>query len=147
LTQAEDQANSGVISDWSTRGGTPPTTYEAWDMTSKNPCPGGYRVPTFEEWVGVETYNTWTYLGSWLGYDPNDYTSAAKIGNSLLLPAAGYRNLFNGNSKLEGREGGLYWSASSCYDDAGGTMVFSNNYKDMDCFATINGMSVRCIAE
>ena len=61
-----------------------------------------WRMPTEAEWQELfnNTTNTWTSQGGWL--------FTASNGNSLFLPAAGYRN---GSSGFYGGHCGGYWSS------------------------------------
>ena len=140
---------TGTISNWSSRGGTPPNTSADWDMSTANPCPAGYRVPTITELAGVAntTWNPRTNAvgGSWTAGAGN-WTNGVKYGPALFLPAAGYRA---GNGSLTGRGShGYYWSSTSAsamsnannlYVDSGGQNLYVLNKSQ--------GYSVRCIAE
>jgi len=119
--------------------------------TANDPCPKGYRVPTQAEWgsifsgsttsgaSGTATNNTWTWTGN--GY---------KIGTTLFLPAAGYRDNSNGVINVTGSLG-YYWSS---------TVVGSNAYNMVFNSSSVNpgtscsycgyrsvGFSVRCVKE
>jgi hypothetical protein len=111
LTQAEDQANSGAIPGF-------PTSYEGpvdlWldnVKTANDPCPAGYRVPTGAQWLGAISHNNVTRVGTFT-WSPNEYNSAFKIGEYLLLPTAGKR--MNQTGQYDGRGAGAhYWSSTS----------------------------------
>jgi|GEM_PF-5148554 len=50
-----------------------------------NPCPSGWRLPTCKEFEDLMDYNTR------MGYLHSQYSSCVIIGNSLVLPASGFR--------------------------------------------------------
>jgi hypothetical protein len=139
LTQVEDQAESGIISDWESRGGTPPETNTDWDMTTANPCPSGYRVPTRLEWGYVLNNNTITKPGTWINNAAN-YSSGMKVGNSLFLPAAGYRDGSDGGLAYRGSYG-YYWSSNTFF-----LTFFSSNQRFNSSYSTL-GFPVRCVEE
>jgi uncharacterized protein (TIGR02145 family) len=155
VTQEEDQANNNGFANWSTIGGTPPTSKKDWDMTNANPCPTGWRVPTQAEWKNVLLYNTVVHSGTWSTTD-SDYTNFAsglKIGDDLFLPAAGHRT-DNGLLDSRGRRG-YYWSTANLvilpytfgyYLHFGREKVSDDihilNYDDRN-----GGLSVRCVAD
>jgi hypothetical protein len=119
LSMADDQNpayDAGNTTWWSGLGGTPPNTTADWNMSTANPCPTGYRVPTDAEWIGVVENNAWTNLGTWTNYSWN---SGKKVGDALFLPAAGYRDGSSGQLGSRGSNG-YYWSttASSYSPDA-----------------------------
>lgn len=119
-----------------------------------DPCPAGFSIPTKAEWNAVLEYNTITFVGSWLDVFTN-YTSAIRIGNELLLPAAGYRSIGNGTVRERGNRG-CYLVRSSSFKTVGFyqdqyfyygilSAYFSGNY-----YWNRNdeaGVSVRCIEE
>ena len=137
-------STTGDIIDWDGRNPTGNTWAKAND-----PCPTGWRVPTFEEILTLldtrKVSNEWTTLNGVNGRIFTDVTT----GNSLFLPAAGNRYHSNGTLYDVG-EHGCYWSSK-----AGGSSIsayglfFSNSNKA----ATNNysgrgiGLSVRAVAE
>ena len=71
---------------------------------------GKWRMPTNEEWTALRTQCTWTWTTQ---NGINGRLVTASNGNSIFLPAAGFRyntDLFNDGSN------GYYWS-SSLYTD------------------------------
>jgi uncharacterized protein (TIGR02145 family) len=90
ITMAEDQANPGEISDWTSR---PTCGTGTWDE-SNDPCPEGYRVPTIAEWEAVidNTLNPQSIpIGSSWEAAPTNFSSGRNFGPKLFLPAAGCR--------------------------------------------------------
>ena len=149
-------------SNWATRAGTPPSTAADWNMSTQNPCPAGYRVPTRAEFDGLAntTLNTWTRTGTG-GFgtliDPSisvnnltNWTAGAKVGTALYLPAAGYRSNSDGSTTMRGGTG-VYWTSmayntTSCIYFAvnvGGQSTTEIGFGS----GRTHGRSVRCIAE
>ena len=99
----------------------------------------GWRMPTKAEWV--ELYNnttvTWTTQN---GVNGRLFTAAN--GNSLFLPAAGYRYL---GSLLSAGSYGYYWSSSLYTDNPGGAwyLYFSSGDYGMYGSGRYCGQSVR----
>ena len=146
LTQAADQSNSGAVSNWTTVGGTPPITEVDWNMISANPCPAGFRVPTKAEWDGVRTNNTWTKPGTWTD-SPTNYTSGAKVGTALFLPAAGNRGNSDGTLSNRGSRG-FYWSSTVNDTPSAYYLTFYSSGQITGSIANKStSFPVRCIAE
>jgi uncharacterized protein (TIGR02145 family) len=146
--------NAGTIVSWSGTSGT----NDSWNVTentpvkvtANDPCPTGYRVPTRNEWVAVDTYNTAFRTGTFTASATN-YGSALHYGPDtstklLTLPAAGFRNNTNGALSYRGNNG-FYWSSTESGINAY-TFYFDNsgvNPANIDI--RTYGFSVRCIAE
>ncbi|WP_407494489.1 fimbrillin family protein [Elizabethkingia anophelis] len=120
-TQADDQGNSGSIPGWNST----PKPDGSWSDTSKtlsDPCPSGYRVPTYNQWNAVVSNNpNIERVGSW-NNDSNNYTSALYFRTSsnirtLMLPTAGYRYNISGTLFNRGLNG-MYWMAYGSDIDA-----------------------------
>jgi hypothetical protein len=104
----------------------------------------GWRMPTAAEWYELynNTAQTWTTQN---GVNGRLFTAAN--GNSLFLPAAGYRW---GGEFYDAGSGGYYWSSSlyavtpnfarDLYFDSGGTGVY-------DYYGRLGGFSVRPVLE
>jgi uncharacterized protein (TIGR02145 family) len=139
------EANSATISDWD-------QTYASdgsWSDTQKtvnDPCPAGFRVPTYPQWRGVMDNNTQRPEGSWTDSFTN-YSSARFFGDHLMLPSVGRRSPSNGSLIGRGIYGG-YWSSSEPAS-AGYAwylrVVESGAF--LDFYYRRYGFSVRCIAE
>jgi len=163
LVAADNIATSGAINSWDSIGGIPPSTGD-WNMTTANPCPSGYHVPTNAEWQSVVNNNTSTKIGNsgFWSSGTNIWNNALQIGdNNLLLPAAGLR-LVQGNggvpnyAAISQRGNGIYYWSSNGYDNTyANALVFGGNYTytvptlDHTTFSSwkVNGLSVRCIAD
>lgn len=114
--------------------------------TENDPCPEGWRVPTYAELDELNNnYSSWTTddngrSGIWFS-GPNSYTASVP---QVFFPAAGARRYDNGFANTH--DYGYYWSSSpdsygaySLFFMTVGAEVFSNNRAD--------GLSVRCVQE
>ncbi|MGE5356173.1 MAG: BspA family leucine-rich repeat surface protein [Deltaproteobacteria bacterium] len=97
-----------------------------------NPCPTGYRLPSYEEWNAE--------LATW---SPNNAEGA--LASPLKLPMAGFRNAFSGAFNEVGSIG----SYCSNYAFSIGTqlLVFRSNLATMAYNYRATGMSLRCIKD
>ena len=141
--------NSSSPWDWCS-----PQDHELWNSGSESapvkteydPCPEGWRVPTYAELDELaNNYSSFTtadngQMGRWFS-GPNSYTASVP---QVFFPAAAYRNGGGG----AGRRGsyGYYWSSST-----------NNPYAHYLCFGSSDvlmngnhragGYSVRCVQE
>ncbi|MDV2444929.1 hypothetical protein CMV00_14175 [Elizabethkingia anophelis] len=152
LTQAQDQANAGTISGWSSAV----AANGSWSDTAKgpnDPCPTGYKVPSKSEWEAVFINNTnIERVGSWS--NDSNYTTALYIRNAsnvqmLMLPAAGTRSSVNG-ALLNRGVSGNYWSSSIYSAGISGldftqTTIAANN--NSNASVRLYADSVRCIID
>ena len=130
-----------------------------FDDDAANKLWGGYwHIPTEDEWTALcsEIYYTWQWTADYLGDGSNH---AGKIitrnnvsgtdpcaGNSIFLPAAGYRNgTFFGNTE----ENGYYWSSSLNSDspDYAWFMSFSYSAIYRTSYYRYYGRSLRPVTE
>ena len=99
----------------------------------------GWRMPTYDNWVELRQNTTMTWVTQ-NGVQGRLFT--ASNGNSLFLPAAGYRD----SSSLDtaGRLG-YYWSSSlnTDYPYNARLLYFTSGYYDMGNFGRDCGQSVR----
>jgi uncharacterized protein (TIGR02145 family) len=150
------EANAGVVPTYNPMA--VPTANNAWNDASKStndPCPTGFRVPTYDHWNAVINTNlnpTRSIVGTWSNSSTN-YGVGLRIGSGtvgLFLPAAGYRA---SEGVLVGRgDGGFYWSSNSGTLGAQtltSVMEFSSTYAPRvnNINRTLLAYSVRCIAE
>lgn len=105
---------------------------------------GKWRMPTRAEYDELRNHCTWewTTLNGEKGYK----VISKKNGNSIFLPAAGYRygsNLSNAGS------GGIYWSGSLYTDGSNGAynLYFDSSYVGRGNSSRCSGLSVRPVCE
>ena len=122
------------------------TTLELSDDAAYVNWGGNWRMPTIEEQKELlNTSNctwTWTTQNGVNGYK----VTSKKNGNSIFLPAAGYR--YDGNLYHAGSDG-YYWS-SSLYTSGSYSayfVVFYSSSVDWFCFNRRYGASVRAVCE
>ena len=132
--------NSYGVTDWD------PTDPEGdtWEKAN-DPSPAGWRVPTLEEIKSLldteKVTNEWTTLNGITGRRFTDIVS----GNSIFLPAAGCRFLYD--AKLYNADSvGSYWSSSK-YFSAGYGMGFNRSNANQGGSDQKYGFNVRCVAE
>ena len=117
--------------------------------TDNDPCPEGWRVPTYAELYELNNnYSSFTTddngrSGRWFS-GPNSYTASVP---QVFFPAAGYRDYNYGRAYDRGYDGGAYWSSRpNGYYGAyilgfyGGLALMSYNYR-------ANGYPVRCVQD
>ena len=104
---------------------------------------GTWRMPTYAELKELYTQCTWEWIST---NDFKGYSVTGPNGNSIFLPAAGYR----GGSSLSDAGGrGYYWSSApneSNSKDAC-SLYFSSSYHGMDYHIRYYGHSVRPVLE
>ena len=135
-------------SQWSSRGGTPPSNTSNW-LPSNDPCPPGFRVPTQAEWAGVINVSlnprTNAVGGSWTAGAGN-WTNGVKYGPALFLPAAGSRSYSNGSLQVRGNVG-FYWSSTVSNASNAHYMTFSSSGQNTAAPNKSDGFPVRCVAD
>jgi len=117
------------------RNGTPTA------KTIFDPCPAGWRVPTFK--FGISPWSVLPY--------PNfeNYGSTWTNPNAGFYPAAGYRSGVNGTLGESGATG-CYWSASPTSLSSNNSVLM--NFNDSDTYPQddgyrSSGYSIRCVKE
>jgi len=117
-----------------------------------NPCPSGWRVPTYEELNALTGNSGSTSIGTggWdstkKGYWFNGTTSPSS-GSGLFLPAAGYRSS-NGTASSRGTHG-YYWSSSPYSDAYQAQNLYFNSTSQARMYGNKRayGYSVRCVQD
>jgi uncharacterized protein (TIGR02145 family) len=155
LIQINDQSSSTSISGWTSI--TPPPSDLEWNMSTANPCPAGWKLPSKEDWDGVLSNNTiyrtndsgdnWVTGPQNTGWTSNadNYSTGIKFGDALVLPTAGYRNGTNGLLASRGSYG-HYWS-STASSSSGYYMPFGSSSQSTGGGNRAYGFSVRCVTE
>jgi uncharacterized protein (TIGR02145 family) len=109
-----------------------PQNVNLWQGVSgtNNPCPSGYRIPTYAELEAERT--------SW-----GSNNAAGAFASPLKLPLAGYRHYNTGSLGDEGVRG-HYWSTAviSTYS---GYLLFSFSGAVWESYNRTYGASVRCL--
>ena len=85
------------------------TVLEPEDDVARVKLGGEWRMPTDAEWTELRTKCTWTWTTNYNGTGVKGQIVTATNGNSIFLPAAGYRR----DTKLyDAGSYGYYWSSS-----------------------------------
>jgi uncharacterized protein (TIGR02145 family) len=116
--------------------------------TEYDPCPDGWRVPTYSEigalkansssWATNDVQNGYWFSGS------NTYSESV---HSVFLPAAGYRLCGDGNISGTRGTGGDYWSSSPNNNDTYYLSFSSGGLVNVSYYHRASGYSVRCVHE
>ena len=116
--------------------------------TEYDPCPEGWRVPTYAELDRLNnSYSSFMTVGDQEGlYFCGDYTYLDNA-PQVFFPAAGCRSLYDGDA-LYRCDDGKYWSSSSRNNNASSLRfsIFLNIYLDYGSSRAF-GYSVRCVQE
>ena len=115
--------------------------------TEYDPCPEGWRVPTYSElWALRKNHSSWTVnpegqSGYWFSGPVSYSTSAPQV----FLPAGGLLGWGDGVGHYRNSDG-YYWS-SAPYGTNAGTLYFFTDGVDMYGHGRANGQYVRCVQE
>ena len=116
---------------------------EQYDAATAN-WGGDWRMPTKAEQEELLNNCTWTWITQ---NGVNGHNVEGPNGNSIFLPAAGFRE---GSSLLSAEIIGLYWSSTlndGYYDDEAFYLYFDSINRNMDYYLRLNGRSVRPVLE
>ncbi|MDR1653454.1 MAG: fibrobacter succinogenes major paralogous domain-containing protein, partial [Prevotellaceae bacterium] len=149
ISQATNFANTGNISGWKTISGN-----GNW-VSSEDPCPSGWRLPTKDEWQGVIDNNTisrtvnggttWVSPGTSLTWNDLEEDTGIKFGDALVLPAAGRRDDNDGTLDYRGPNG-YYWGSTA--DGTNGYFLrFTSGVEGTHSYNRSYGFSVRCLSD
>lgn len=126
--------------------------YDLWvdsegKKTKMDPCPSGWRVPTYDELYALtKNYSRSTKDNQKGSYFVGEYTYIDGL-PQVFFPAAGSRLYSSGNVYFRG-EGGRYWSSRPY---SGSAYYFNFNFDDgganMNYTSRAYGYSVRCVQE
>ena len=114
--------------------------------TKYDPCPEGWRVPTYAELDRLNnSYSSFMTVGGQKGrYFCGDYTYLDNA-PQVFFPAAGHRLNSDGSAYMRGDEGD-YWSSRPDGSGAFYLHFYSGNVGMYD-YNRANGYSVRCVQE
>ena len=116
-----------------------------WESAMQLAKDKGKRIPTNEEQIALSKLpNIWDekLKGRWFAEEEKYFFDSEK---SLFLPAAGYRNVSNGQLYLSG-DYGYYWSATAYNNFSFNLTFFNGNVMPAYFNGRANGFSVRCVA-
>ena len=120
------------------------------DDAARQALGGKWRMPTDAEWTELRTKCTWTWTPDYngTGVKGEIVTATNGNGNSIFLPAAGYREEKDGQDKLtnEGDEG-CYWSSTLYTADAARSVFFNSDWVYRYEFSRCYGLSIRPVSE
>ena len=113
--------------------------------TEYDPCPKGWRVPTYAELDKlINNYSSWLTVDGQEGrYFTGDYTYLDNA-PQVFFPAAGFRLYTAGDARDRGNSG-LYWS-SRPYNNLAYRLIFGSS-NGMGINSRAYGDSVRCVQE
>lgn len=115
--------------------------------TEHDPCPAGWRVPSYEELDDLRQNKRWAtnelcQSGYWFsGASP--YTEASP---QIFLPAAGFRYSRDGDV-LGFNNDGNYWSSAPYSDTGVYRLYFYEGFTNLSVDSYATGCSVRCVQE
>ena len=115
--------------------------------TDNDPCPEGWRVPTYNELNELKSnHSSWTKnANGQSGYWLSGASTYADDVPQIFLPAAGDRSTTDGVVGTRGSDG-LYWSSRPSSNIAY-CLYFVSSYVNMFNGGRANGYSVRCVQE
>lgn len=151
--QSETNKNNFYMTDSSTYNWLSPQNDKLWNSgtefmpvkTEYDPCPTGWRVPTYTELSELcKNRSAWTSEDDQPGYWFSGASSYTDEVPQVFFPAAGGRN-YDGNAYDRGAHG-YYWSYRP-YSDAACTLSFASGGADMYGYGRADGLSVRCVQE
>ena len=122
------------------------TVLEPEDDVASVKLGGEWRMPTDAEWTELRTKCTWTWTTNYNGTGVKGQIVTATNGNSIFLPAAGYRR----DTKLyDAGSYGYYWSSSlnTDYPYAAWYVDFGSDYVRRSYYNRYDGHSVRPVSE
>ena len=122
-------------------------TYENPIKTLNDPCPDGWRVPTYNELSELQgNHSSWTKNAEGRsGYWFSGTRTYAEGVPQIFLPAAGFRDLSDGVADARG-DTGHYFSSRS-YSSYACRLAFGKGSIVMGSYYRARGYSVRCVQE
>ena len=150
--QSETNKNNFYMTDSSTYDWLSPQNDKLWNSgtesnpvkTEYDPCPEGWRVPTYAELEELFlNRSSWTTEYGQNGYRFSDASSYTETVPQVFFPAAGYCFVINGSADNRGNLG-TYWS-SSPYDYYACVLYFYDGPATVSYSYRAYGYSVRCV--
>ena len=115
--------------------------------TEYDPCPEGWRVPTYAELNNLKAnYSSWTTNAGQNGLWFSGLTSYSESVSRVFFPTAGSRGNSEGSADYRGVRG-LYHSSSPNGNRARGFDIYYGAVNMYDGSMRVNGHSVRCVQE
>ena len=116
--------------------------------TEYDPCPEGWRVPTFAELDELsKNYSSWTTEDDQNGYWFSGASSYTESVPQVFFPAAGWRGYIGSRTSDRGYYG-YYWSSRPyTYNNYAYCLGFDNIATSMYYADRANGYSVRCVKD
>ena len=114
--------------------------------TEYDPCPEGWRVPTYGELDELnDNRSSWTTNeNGQIGYWFSGSKSYSSYVPRVFFPAAGFRNYYGDGAYGRGIDGS-YWSSRP--NDSGAYYLYFRSSTNMDSDRRARGYSVRCVQE
>ena len=114
--------------------------------TGYDPCPVGWRVPTYAELDNLQSnYSSMTTNDNQSGYWFSGSASYSASVSRVFFPAAGYREHRSGDTGSRGSYS-KYWS-SRPHSFGANSLYFYSSYVGMIYYDRAAGCSVRCVQE
>jgi uncharacterized protein (TIGR02145 family) len=144
--------NNAAVTNWTTASHPDYPFYNEsadWpdnhaDPAFGNPCPAGWRLPTWGEWENVRNNNYANVPAATWSSGETVFSNLKKLGDDLMFPAAGWRVYSTGS--LDGRGiGGYYWSSTGDGTSNGWYVYFNSGSPGVGHTARSYGFSVRCV--
>jgi uncharacterized protein (TIGR02145 family) len=158
-TFAAKPEDPGMFYQWNRKKGWAATgSVTGWDKStptgdtwtkSNDPSPVGWRVPTLDEIKNLfdkdKVNNVWTTQNGVNGRKFTDKTT----GNSIFLPAVGYRNDWDDSDGTlhDAGTNGYYWSSTGWYDNEGFRLRLNRSLAAWNDSDRYRGLNVRAVAE
>lgn len=130
-------------------------TEDAPVKTANDPCPLGWRVPTYSELnVLITDHSDWTTNDGQIGYYYSGVLTTTEYDThplgedkpQVFLPAAGYRDGRSGSANKRDTEG-FYWSSRPSDNNTSHLLFFFQHEVGMRNYGRGAGYPVRCVQE
>ena len=134
-------------SGWFGSSGTSDPGANDVTKSAYDPCPTGYRIPSYAEWNYLRQNNAITSVGSWTSaINAGTDWAGYKFGPALMLPGAGY---YAGQLRNRGFQG-LYWSNRYLGVSTRYALFFgptTAGSPGVSTYGPTDANSIRCIAQ